>query len=107
MTEALLTPDARRHVLRMVRALAPAADRLERAFRAVLRERAYDAAQIRALLAITPAAASRVRTLHQFLEQVEYNGRRLAKLNLPPGEVRDVLAEFGDLLTAELADRFA
>src|SRR2546430_9197213 len=42
-----------------------------------------------------------------FLEQVEYNGRRLAKLNLPPGEVRDVLAEFGDLVNAELAGRFA
>jgi signal transduction histidine kinase len=106
MTEALLTPDARRHVLRMVRALAPAADRLERAFRAVLRQRAYDAAQIRALLAITPAAAARVRTLSQFLEQVTYNGRRLAKLSVPPSEVNEVLGEFAALLGPVLAGRF-
>ena len=32
---------------------------------------------------ITPAAACRLRTLDQFLEQVAYQGRRLARLNLP------------------------
>src|SRR5436309_2097417 len=105
--DLLLTPAARRHLNQMRAAIAPAAARLDRKWSKLLRERAYDAAQIRALLAITPAAASRLRTLDQFPEQVKYNGRRLAKLNLPPGEVRDVLAEFGDLVTAELGDRFA
>ena len=105
--DPLLTPVARRHLNQMLRAIAPLANRLDRQFGKLLRGRAYNAAQIRALLAVTPAAASRVGSLHRFLEHVEYNGRRLAKLNLPPGEVRDALAEFGDLVTAGLAGRFA
>ena len=105
--DPLLTRAARRHISEMLRAIAPLAARLDRQWSKLLGVRPYNAAQIRALLAITPAAASRVRTLPKFLEQVEYNGRRLAKLNLPPGEVRDALAEFGDLVTAELGGRFA
>jgi signal transduction histidine kinase len=91
---------------RMVRAIAPAAGRLDRRFTALLRQRRYDAAQIRAFLAITPAAASRLRSLAQFLEQVEYNGRRLAKLNVPPAAVNEVLREFGGLLDPVLAGQF-
>ena len=106
LTSRLLTAAARRHVARMVRAIAPAAGRLDRRFAALLRQRRYDAAQIRAFLAITPAAASRLRSLPQFLEQVEYNGRRLAKLNVPPAEVNEVLREFGGLLDPVLAGNF-
>ncbi len=90
----------------MVCAIAPAADRLDRRFAALLRQRRYNAAQVRAFLAITPAAASRLRSLPQFLEQVEYNGRRLAKLNVPPSAVDEVLREFGSLLDPVLAGRF-
>ena len=57
--------------------------------------------------AIAPAAASRLRTLDQFLEQVEYNGRRLAKLNMPPAEVNEILGEFGAAARSALAARFA
>ena len=57
--------------------------------------------------AITPAAASRLRTLDQFLEQVEYQGRRLARLNLPLSEVGELLGEFGALLDTALAGGFA
>jgi len=91
---------------RMVRAIAPAADRLDRRFATLLRQHRYNAAQIRAFLAITPAAASRLRSLDQFLEQVEYNGRRLAKLNVPPAAVNEVLREFGGLLDPVLAGQF-
>ena len=73
-----ITPDARVHLRLLLRSIRPLADRLDRQFRALLLQRPYDNAQIRALLAITPAAASRLRTLDQFLEQVEYQGRRLA-----------------------------
>ena len=90
----------------MVRAIAPTADRLDRRFAALLRRRRYNAAQIRAFLAITPAAASRLRSLPQFLEQVEYNGRRLAKLNVPPAAADEVLREFGGLLDPVLAGNF-
>jgi signal transduction histidine kinase len=106
LTDRLLTAAARRHVARMVRAIAPTADRLDRRFAALLRQRRYNAEQIRAFLAITPAAASRLRTLPQFLEQVEYNGRRLAKLNVPPAAVAEVLREFGGLLDPVLAGNF-
>jgi signal transduction histidine kinase len=106
LTDRLLTAAARRHAARMTRAIAPSAGRLDRRFTALLRQHRYDAAQIRAFLAITPAAASRLRSLGQFLEQVEYNGRRLAKLNVPPAEVNEVLREFSTLLDPVLAGQF-
>jgi signal transduction histidine kinase len=90
----------------MLRAVAPAAGRLDRRFATLLRQRRYNALQIRAFLAITAAAASRLRSLPQFLEQVAYNGRRLAKLNVPPSAVNEVLREFGGLLDPVLAGHF-
>jgi signal transduction histidine kinase len=90
----------------MLRAVAPAAGRLDRRFATLLRQRRYNALQIRAFLAITAAAASRLRSLPQFLEQVAYNGRRLAKLNVPPSAVNEVLWEFGGLLEPVLAGHF-
>ena len=105
--DSLFTAAARRHLRLLLRSVRPLAGRLDRKFRALLRERPYDALQIRALMAITPAAASRVRTLDQFREQVEYHGRRLARLNLPLPEVGEILGEFGALLDQALAGRFA
>ena len=90
----------------MLRAIAPAAGRLDRRFATLLRQRRYNALQVRAFLAITPAAASRLRSPAQFLEQVDYNGRRLAKLNVPPAAVNEVLREFGGLLHPVLEGRF-
>jgi signal transduction histidine kinase len=90
----------------MVHAIAPSAGRLDRRFATLLRQRRYNALQVRAFLAITPAAASRLPSLAQFLEQVDYNGRRLAKLNVPPAAVNEVLREFGGLLDPALAGRF-
>jgi signal transduction histidine kinase len=105
--DSLFTTGARHHLRLLLRSVRPLADRLDRPFRAVLRQSPYDAAQIRALLAVTPAAASRLRTLDQFLEQVEYNGRRLARLNLPLPEVGERLGEFGGLLDSALGGAFA
>jgi signal transduction histidine kinase len=106
MIDLLLTPTARRHALRLARAIAPVASRLDRRFRALLMERPYGKPEIRAFLAITPAAAARLRSLGRFLEQVDYNGRRLAKLNISPSEVRELLREFDRLLETELPGRF-
>ena len=80
MTDPLLTATARRYVRRMTLAIAAYADILDRRFRTILRQRGYNPSQVRAFLAITPAAASRLSTLNPFIEQVEYNGRRLAKI---------------------------
>ena len=106
MIEHPFTPAARRYIWRMLRALRPAAARVERRCRTWLRGRPYDEAQIRALLAIQPSAARRLRSLNEFLEQVDYHGRRLAKLNVPPSEVGEVLRELGGILDAELAGQF-
>jgi signal transduction histidine kinase len=90
---SLLSPSARRNLRALCRALAPQAACLDRRFRELLSRHPYDALQIRALLAIAPEAASRLRTLDDFLEQVEYNGRRLAKMNMPLFEVNQRLTE--------------
>ena len=59
-----------------------------------------------ALAAITPGAAARILAKGQpplkFIEQVEYNGRRLAKLNLPPSSIVEALQEYDRLLTPML-----
>ncbi|HEY1336808.1 MAG TPA: sensor histidine kinase [Bryobacteraceae bacterium] len=106
MIGAVLTPAARRHIGRLKRAIGPAADRLERKFRTLLRRRGYDAVQTKALTAITPAAAARLRSLPQFQEQVEYHGRRLAKLNVPPEAVKAALGDFARLLDPVCGGRF-
>jgi signal transduction histidine kinase len=90
----------------MTRAIAPGAARLEGEFSSRLRELGYKPLQIRALLAITPVAASRLRTFGQFLEQAEYNGRRLAKLNVAPAAVDELLREFNGLISPVLDGRY-
>jgi signal transduction histidine kinase len=102
----ILTHAARQHILRMMAAIRPRLRPIEREFTRFLRERPYDAAQIRAILAITPASAARLGRLDRFWEHVEYNGKRLAKLNLPPDEVEDVLRGLNDLLDASLQAQF-
>jgi len=58
-----------------------------------------------AILATTPGAAFRLlqkkATISAFFEQVEYNGRRLAKLNIPPGTIIAALEEYALLLEPE------
>lgn len=102
---SIVTQAARRHIRRMLAAIAPVRRRLDREFARLLRERPYDADQIAAFRAVTPAAACGV-PLSGFLKAVDSNGRRLAKLNIPPQEAEDVLREFGSLLQAALGDRF-
>jgi signal transduction histidine kinase len=114
--DTLLTPAARRYIESMLGVVAPSADLLDGRFRAALRRprtagasalsHEYEQARIDALVAITPAAASRLGSLAGFFEQVEYNGRRLAKLNLPPDQVYAALDSFGALLGAVLEDNF-
>ncbi len=68
---------------------------LDRGFRQRLRGKNYDQKQLKALSAITPGAAAKLlgpdRPAADFFEQVEYSGRRLAKLNVPPAEIVSAL----------------
>jgi len=104
---SLYTPAARRHLRLLLGAVRPVAGRLDRQFRAMLRERPYDAAQIEALAAITPSAASRVVKLDGFRAQVEHYGQRLARLNLPLSEVGETLGAFAGLLERQSGGKFA
>lgn len=57
-----------------------------------------------ALTAITPGAVARALSTAgaDFFEQVEYHGRRLAKLNLPPSQIVAALEVYDGLLTPVL-----
>ena len=87
--------------------LAPQAGPLERRLARRLRARRLDARQTQAILALTPCAAavmlSAGRSIRDFFEQVEYSGRRLAKMNLAPAGVVAALHEFERLLAASTA----
>jgi len=75
----------------------------EKEFLALQQQVGLDKRQRTALAAVTPGAAVRLLAkggdLDTFLEQVEYNGRRLAKLNLTPKIVVEALAAYDRLLT--------
>ena len=91
---------------RLARLLKPACRRLARSFEACLRERGFDSRQRKALQAVTAGTAAVLiaegRSVATFLEQVDYHGRRLAKLNLPPSTVLGILVRYNRLLEAEL-----
>jgi signal transduction histidine kinase len=98
----VLSDQLRVHLQRLSRLLLPHSDRIDRKFQARLRELGFEPKQRMALAAITPGAAARVLARKQpalkFIEQVEYNGRRLAKLNLPPSAILAALQEYDQLL---------
>jgi signal transduction histidine kinase len=79
--------------------------RIAEADRRFLKARRGDARIGAALLATTAGAAFRLleqgATISGFFEQVEYNGRRLAKLNIPPATIIAALDEYARLLGPE------
>jgi len=103
----LLTIKSKRHVRRMLQALTPSANGLDDQFRAWLRKAGCNPAQATALLAVTPAAATRLASLGPFLKQVAYSGKRLAKLNLSPAVIAEALHHFDRRAEDLLEGRFA
>lgn len=104
----VLSDQLRVHLQRLATALLPHVDRLEQRFLTRLRTLKYAQMQRTALSAITLGAAAKILaggkpTLH-FIEQVEYSGRRLAKLNLPPSAILAALLEYDRLLAPLLRD---
>ncbi len=98
----LLSAEFRRRLRSLARLLKEESRVLDAAFLRCLRRRRFDARQSKALGAITFGAAVRVlaqrKPLAGFFEQVEYNGRRLAKLDMTPAEVLDALSSYDRLL---------
>lgn len=102
----LFTTAARQHIGRLRRALALHADSLEGRFRAQLLARGWNTLQTGALLAVSPTACARARSLTRFLEQVERDGRRLAHLHVSLDDAIEALEQFGRLIQRELDGRF-
>ncbi len=102
----VLSDQLRVHLHRLAVALEPHTDHIDRKFLNRLRQLEFEPKQRRALAQITPGAAARIlargKTPLQFIEQVEYNGRRLAKLNLPPSAILVALQEYDRLLAPTL-----
>jgi signal transduction histidine kinase len=107
----VLSDQLRVHLHRLAVFLLPHAETLDRRFLAKLKRGQFEARhfdpKIRvALASITLGAAARILATGQpplkFIEQVEYNGRRLAKLNLPPSSIVEALQEYDRLLTPML-----
>jgi signal transduction histidine kinase len=103
----VLSDQLREHLQRLAVALEPHVHKIDRRFLNRLRELEFEPKQRMALAFITPGAAARIlvrgRPPLDFIEQVEYNGRRLAKLNLPPSAILTALEEYDRLLTPVLA----
>jgi signal transduction histidine kinase len=102
----VLSDQLRVHLHRLAALLEPHTDKIERRFQSRLRELEFQPKQRSALAAITPGAAARILATGgpplKFIEQVEYNGRRLAKLNLPPSAILEGLQEYDRLLSPML-----
>jgi signal transduction histidine kinase len=103
----VLSDQLRVHLKEMSRLLAPHTEKIERRFLARLRTMGIEPLQRVALSAITTGAAARILARNQpapkFIEQVEYHGRRLAKMNLPPSAILEALQEYDRLLAPALA----
>jgi signal transduction histidine kinase len=104
----VLSDQLRVHLHRLAAVLLPHTDELERRFQGRLKRLQFEPKQRSALSAITIGAATRILANGDpplnFIEQVEYNGRRLAKLNLPPSAILEALQEYDRLLTPVLME---
>lgn len=102
----VLSDQLRTLLIRLARALRPESDKLEARFLAKLDKLGFDLRERKALSALTLGTAARLLAKGappaEFFEEVEYNGRRLAKLNLSPNAIVTALAEYDQLLTPVL-----
>jgi len=102
----VLSTQLRAHLKRWAALFAPVADQADQCFLTRLTSLGFDARQRKSLAAITPGAAARIlaegRPPADFFEQVEYNGRRLAKLRLSPTEIIRALREYDRILPSGL-----
>jgi signal transduction histidine kinase len=102
----VLSDQLRVHLQRLAVILEPHTEKIERKFLSRLRTLGFEPRQRLALCAITPGAAAGIlaqgHPALKFIEQVEYNGRRLAKLNLPPSAILEALEEYDLVLTPTL-----
>lgn len=82
-------------LVRLAEVLRPGLDQLERRLLKQMAGRGYQARERKALAAVSVLAAARLlaagRSLDDFLEQADYNGGRLAKLEAPAARIVEEL----------------
>ena len=110
--EVVISKKVQKDLQRLGGKLGPRAHAVEKRWRrklkAVFAEQ-LDDATLRALAAINPGSWSRLLAeghLSEFLEQVDYHSRRLAKLDVPPNSVLASLKEYEAALAPDLKKLF-
>ena len=102
----VLSDQLRVHLRRLAVVLLPHAGALQKRFEARLERLEFEPRARAALVSLTMGSAAAILAKGvpalKFIEQVEYNGRRLAKLNLPPSSILAALQEYDRLLTPAL-----
>src|SRR4051794_13334065 len=101
-----LAPGACRHVAKLLAALSPQAPTLTPKLGALLTDQGFPREAVEKLLIITPAAASRARTLDAFFPTVERSGHELAALRITPEQATEALRNLDPLLDTALQNRF-
>jgi two-component system sensor histidine kinase UhpB len=101
-----LAPEAKRHILEFLRAVAPMASELDDALEVRLRGRGLGEAQAAALRGIAPWAAADCRKVEAFLRRVRGNGRTLAAAGLRPEDAAAAFDECEELLTGRFPGRY-
>lgn len=88
--------------------LAPKLGTLEKRYARRLKDEAFDPSRIAALARITPLSAVRLlmnhQTLTNFFEDVEINGRQLARLNVAPEDVTRALRVCDEVIDTAVTD---
>lgn len=92
------TSRMRKDLNRLAGLILAQAEPLNRRFLLRLEKMSFDDRAVAALLKLTPGAAAEILeadgTVDDFFEQVEYNGRRLVKLNVPPVTAAEALRTY-------------
>ena len=104
----VLSDRQKSRIRRLAARLGPRTQAIENRWRRRLAKIAgleLDGPRLRALASINPGSWSELLAkgeVGQFLEQVEYHGRRLAKLDVPPDHVLASLEEYEEALLPDL-----
>lgn len=108
----VLSEKVKSYIQRLARELAPRVPAIEKRWQRRLPSifgEAVNGSHLRALASINPGNWSEVLAegrMSEFLEQVEYHGRRLAKLDVPPDHVLASLQEYEKALLPDLKKFF-
>lgn len=107
----VLSDQVQDYIRRLAEKILPRSEQIDKRWRRRLARSGLKGAdpRLRALAAINPGSSADLLAagnLADFFERVEYNGRRLAKLDVPPTEVIGSLREYESALLPDLRRLF-